>query len=349
MEICKVFKSDFAVYIGRFQPFHNGHNYVLHQALRQGNDVIVVLGSSYGPRTIKNPFNEVEREDMIRACLSEEDNLRTHFVAVEDSAYNDHAWATDVVNAVDGVAKGKKVVLVGYEKDASTFYLRMFPQWRYVDVGAMKTDDGVVVNATAIRDQLFRNPLRGIVIDDVVPTAVNDFLYDFEENEAFKQLCHEASFIRKYRAAWADSPYPPTFFCVDAVVVQQGHILLIQRRAEPGKGLWALPGGFLNQNERIADATLRELVEETRLKVPARVLTGCIEAVRVFDAPDRSLRGRMLTHATLFHLPPHGDKLPEVKGDDDAMDAKWWPLTDVKRLMLFDDHMDIIKHLTARL
>jgi bifunctional NMN adenylyltransferase/nudix hydrolase len=342
-----VFKSDFAVYIGRFQPFHNGHNYVLHQALRQGNDVIVVLGSSYGPRTIKNPFNEVEREDMIRACLSEEDNLRTHFVAVEDSAYNDHAWATDVVNAVDGVAKGKKVVLVGHEKDASTFYLRMFPQWRYVDVGAMKTDDGVVVNATEIREQLFRfADGRGL---ETVPAPVVDFLREFRTTAAQRQLCREQAFIDTYRASWAAAPYPPTFFCVDAVVVQQGHILLIQRRAEPGKGLWALPGGFLNQNERIADATLRELVEETRLKVPARVLTGCIEAVRVFDAPDRSLRGRMLTHATLFHLPPHGDKLPEVKGDDDALDAKWWPLTDVKRSMLFDDHMDIIKNMTARL
>lgn len=344
-----MFKSDFAVYIGRFQPFHNGHNYVLHQALRQGNDVIVVLGSSYGPRTIKNPFDEVEREDMIRACLSEEDNLRTHFVAVEDSAYNDHAWATDVVNAVDGVAKGKKVVLVGHEKDASTFYLRMFPQWRYVDVGAMKTDNGVVVNATAIRDTFFRRGSVFVMHHEKLPTPVVDFLLDFKETEAHAQLCREQAFIDTYRASWAAAPYPPTFFCVDAIVVQQGHILLIQRRAEPGKGLWALPGGFLNQNERIADATIRELVEETRLKVPARVLTGCIEAVRVFDAPDRSLRGRMLTNATLFHLPPHGGKLPEVKGDDDALDAKWWPLTDVKRSMLFDDHMDIIKNMTARL
>lgn len=341
--------SEYSVYIGRFQPYHRGHDYVLRQALRHGNDVIVVLGSSFGPRTIKNPFNEAEREDMIRACLSEEDNLRTHFVAVEDSAYNDHAWATDVVNAVDSVARGSKVVLVGHEKDASTFYLRMFPQWRYVDVGAVKTYDGVEVNATVIRDQLFRNPARGIDIADVVPPPVNDFLFDFEETEHYKQLVREAAFIRQYRASWASAPYPPTFFCVDAVVVQQGHILLIQRRAEPGKGLWALPGGFLNQNERIADATIRELREETRLKVPARVLTGCIEAVRVFDAPDRSLRGRMLTNATLFHLPPHGDKLPEVKGDDDALDAKWWPLTEVKRSMLFDDHMDIIKHFTARL
>lgn len=342
--------AKFGVYIGRFQPFHNAHNYVLHQALKQAHDVIVVLGSSYGPRTIKNPFNEIEREDMIRACLSEEENLRTHFVAVEDSAYNDNAWGMAVAEAVFTVTgQARDVVMIGHEKDASSFYLRMFPQWRYIEVGSVKASDGTEINATAIREHFFRAPARGVNISDVVPQPVDDFLFEFEETEHYKQLVREARFISAYKLSWAAAPYPPTFVCVDAVVVQQGHILLIQRSAEPGKGLWALPGGFLNQNERIDDATIRELREETRLKVPAPVLRGSVKATKVFDDPNRSLRGRTLTHATLFHLPPHGDGLPEVKGDDDAMDAKWWLITDVKRSMMFDDHMDIIKNMTARL
>ncbi len=55
------------------------------------------------------------------------------------------------------------------------------------------------------------------------------------------------TFIERYRAAWKDAPYPPTFVTTDAVVVHSGHLPLACLRAEPGKGLWALPGGFMSR------------------------------------------------------------------------------------------------------
>jgi bifunctional NMN adenylyltransferase/nudix hydrolase len=58
----------------------------------------------------------------------------------------------------------------------------------------------------------------------------------------FAQLKAEAEFIAGYRKAWS-APYPVTFVTVDAVVVHSGHLLLVRRRSEPGRGLWALPGG----------------------------------------------------------------------------------------------------------
>ena len=64
---------------------------------------------------------------------------------------------------------------------------------------------------------------------------------------------------------------------VDAVVVQSGHILLVKRGDMPGKGLWALPGGFLNQEETMLDGAIRELKEETKIKVPVPVLKGSIK------------------------------------------------------------------------
>ena len=137
-------------------------------------------------------------------------------------------------------------------------------------------------------------------------------------------------------------PYAPTFLTCDAVVVQSGHVLLVKRGANPGKGLWALPGGFVNQNERIQDACMRELREETRLKVPLPVLHGSVKNKEVFDHPDRSLRGRTVTQAFYIELPP--GKLPQVKGGDDAASAKWVPLAFVREEEMYEDHYHILTH-----
>jgi bifunctional NMN adenylyltransferase/nudix hydrolase len=135
------------------------------------------------------------------------------------------------------------------------------------------------------------------------------------------------------------------FITVDAVVVQSGHILLIERKAQPGKGLMALPGGFLDANETLKSAVIRELREETRIKVPAPVLAGSITKTQVFDDPYRSARGRTVTHAYLIEL--KGDKLPKVKGGDDAAHAFWVPFAEVKPEMMFEDHFHIIQALVG--
>ena len=60
-------------------------------------------------------------------------------------------------------------------------------------------------------------------------------------------LVEEQAYIKRYKDIWADAPYAPTFVTTDAVVIQSGHVLLVKRRTAPGKGLWALPGGFLKE------------------------------------------------------------------------------------------------------
>src|SRR3546814_1536678 len=53
--------------------------------------------------------------------------------------------------------------------------------------------------------------------------------------------------------AWEGSPYPVIFNTADAIIVQGNKLLMVKRRGYPGKGLWALPGGFLNHRERVIE------------------------------------------------------------------------------------------------
>ena len=346
-------KFDFIVYVGRFTPLHNGHLATIRRALELADEVVIVLGSADRPRTIRDPWTVAERKVMIKHSLAPAQQGRVHITSAVDRMYNDTQWVSEVQEAVGDViaARGQdpakaRIGLIGFSKDHSSDYLDMFPQWERVRVGFV---DGL--SATDVRDIYFgladeRDNGRGrwMKIESSVPEPVVDWMKTFAESAEYRQLAKEWTFIRDYKAAWADAPYPPTFVTTDAVVVHSGHVLLIRRRAEPGKGLWALPGGFVDQTERVQDAAIRELLEETALKLPEKVLRGSIAASHVFDHPDRSLRGRTITHA--FHFAFPAGELPRVKGGDDADKAQWFPLAMLRtmRSSMYEDHPDIINY-----
>lgn len=335
---------DFLVFIGRFQPFHLGHLRVVNEALVRSEYVIVACGSAYGPRSVRNPWTFVERRGLIYGSVATDARERVLVSPIMDHLYNDSAWVSAIQGTVAGLVashhrhahREPRIGLIGHERDHSSYYLKLFPQWASVGVPDLSG-----VNATAIRDALFG---VGTVAVEQVPPATAAFLEAFVETEAYADLVDEQTFIATYRSAWANVPYPPTFVTVDAVVTQSGHVLLVERRARPGKGLWALPGGFVGPHEGLRDACLRELKEETRIKLPGPVLAGAIRRERVFDHPYRSLRGRTFTHAFHVDLPP--DKaLPKVRGGDDARHAFWLPLAQLDPSRLFEDHYYIIQEL----
>lgn len=340
-------KYDYLIFIGRFQPFHIGHAQVIKTALELSKNIVVLVGSSNQPRTIKNPWTFHERVAMIFDGLELDvrDKSRVSCAPLRDRMYNDQKWAAGVQQAVnerlrlDG-ATNPRIGIIGHNKDESSYYLKMFPQWELVE-----HEMNEQVSATDLRSLYFEGKNLKF-LKALVPAGTYLYLETFSNTKEFSKLIHEYEFINKYKRQWEASPYPPTFVTCDAVVVQSGHVLLIERKSVPGEGLMALPGGFVQQNEFVVDSMVRELREETRLKVPAPVLRGSIKAQRVFDHPNRSLRGRTITHAFLIELP--AGELPPVKGNDDARKAMWVPINEVDEEKLFEDHYHIINYFLGR-
>lgn len=344
-------QADLAVFIGRFQPFHLGHLYAITEGLKIAKNVLVLIGDSGGPRTIKNPWTFEERKTMIRAALDQDDMKRV----VIDQAYDmpsDTDWIAQVQGIVSevcqyGALDAKKVVLVGHDKDLSSFYLKLFPQWKHLDTGYEALPGGLLrkYDATAIRKLIFENQMH--YAEGLLHRGSLNVIIDHRKNnpDIYEDLGLEYEAIRTYRASWANSPFPPVFVTTDCVVVQSGHILLVQRGARPGKGLWALPGGFIDQSESIEDCALRELFEETNIHLQAEVLRRCIKDVFVQDRAggvSQEDRGRIITHVHVIKL-DDTKPLPKVKGGDDAAVAKFVPISDIDYREIFSDHGKIIQ------
>lgn len=335
--------TDVAVLIGRFQPFHQGHLHLVDAALERADRLLILLGSHRCAPDTRNPWSSAEREQMIRAALPAAAQSRVEFLPLRDHLYSDNLWLAEVQQKVSEVtAEDDRILLIGHRKDRSSYYLELFPQWEREEV-ALRGN----IHSTAIRTAYFGGEDASIWAADL-PPAVAALLEAYRHTGRYRWLAAEAAYIADYRKLWAVAPYPPTFVTTDAVVVQSGHVLVVRRRVHPGQGLIALPGGYLGQQERVVDGMLRELREETGLKVPRPVLEGSIAASHVFDAPDRSARGRVITHAFLIQLKP--GPLPAVRGGDDAEKAFWLSLADLYTYedSFFEDHVQIIRHFISR-
>ena len=129
--------------------------------------------------------------------------------------------------------------------------------------------------------------------------------------------------------------YPHAALTTDCVIFGYDRtglsVLLVERGIEPYKGTWAFPGGFLRMDETSEECARRELKEETGLDA------AFMEQFHTFTKTDRDPRERVVTIA-YFALVNKAD----VKGGDDAVDARWFPVNDLPSLAF--DHADIFQH-----
>ena len=130
---------------------------------------------------------------------------------------------------------------------------------------------------------------------------------------------------------------------VDVVIftLREGdlQVLLIRRRNDPFSGQWAIPGGFVEIDESLEAAALRELEEETGVN------DVYIEQLYTFGKPDRDPRMRVITVAYIALVPENA--LPPIRAGDDAAEARWWSMYDLPSLAF--DHADILDYALTRL
>lgn len=315
----------------RAQGFHAGHRDLIRKAMAQCDKLLILLGSVNLPQTIQNPFTYEQRRDEIQRFIDHEYSVITKFgfeiFPVNTYVYSDSQWLSDVTELVtEQVELGgfDRAVMFGYNKPGNT-YLSWFPSFEYVELRSSVPD----VHATDLREHWFKYD-RHVFSDDVLA----DYDYFKTEDETFKNY-----------------PYPKSInvMCGDAIVECAGHILLIKRRRAPGRNTWALPGGHKNSDETTFECVIRELMEETNLRVPEKVLRGSVVSSRLFDAPNRGT-GRIPKSTLAVHFKINLDNdgtLPKFRPDDDALEGEWVTIGDaLNRLAMHDDHAGIIMEMT---
>ncbi len=134
---------------------------------------------------------------------------------------------------------------------------------------------------------------------------------------------------------------------VDCIVIKQKlynyYILLIKRKKNPFKNKWALPGGFININEDLENAAIRELAEETNLHVDS------MEQLFTVGTPGRDPRGRTISVIYYTMINNNNNNNIEPIANDDAKDAKWFLISEIPSNLAFDHNFVITEMINRKL
>jgi bifunctional NMN adenylyltransferase/nudix hydrolase len=381
--------TSFVTYIGRFSLFHKGHAAVALRALKNYDKVLIIVGSDDLPRTVKNPWFAKERAKLIetwyKARLAEDTYLQLGelvVVTMRDFPYNNDRWLAEVQAIIATHKPGpaayngpaNTIFITGAKRDDTSFYLDMFPSPTYeLDLVAEDLQVSKFLTATWCREIYLGRSFNSAPLDDraydllmraFIPDETMNFLNEFQKIDppysitatakepplgAFTYLLNEHRVITARKKELEGKYGLNVTLTADNVVIQSGHMLLIKRRASPGQGLWALPGGYVNPKEWTFEASLRELFEESSIKASPAAIRGSLVWDKWFEHPERSNINRVITHAFCFKLPDNKVNgravLAKVKGTDDALKAQWFPLAEVLKMssVMFDDHFAIIE------
>lgn len=345
------------VVLGRFQLVHEGHLALIAKACENDSEVYILVGSADKSRDVCNPFTFEERELALRIKillprLCPKYNLKK-ILPIQDYD-TDAEWINCIKNTIQDIKNNNKdsqVNLITCKKDDKTAnYIDLIKDAKIFD-NVIEVEpyleNGKIISAKDKRKAFFTNTPTTL---DVLSGGEPTYFYKNDHLEMQKKYI-EAGLITEDDVYYANyqeevKQYPRIEHTADIAVLFRNHhydckVLLIKRGKAPGKGLYALPGGFVNQNETLKECALRELKEETGLVINNLIR---VRLVGNFDNPNRSRRGRVITTLYTTLLPKDYD-INAVKAGDDASSVEWINAGDALKMdksAFFEDHYDML-------
>ena len=298
---------ELAVVIGRFQPFHNGHLALLRQAAGLSGKVLAVLGSAQASGDEKNPLDAAQRECMVRSVWQTEGIEGELAIESVKDCWDNEQWAREI-RALARKALGKegKVALCGFEKDATSAYLRLFSDWDLQP--AVHVD---LINATDLRKLwLSREGSAGkmALARSMMPQAAWEFIDAFRSLPAFGRILERA---QRHEEAKALHGLDERGRLAAIAMVFCGDKVLLAREAALGDGaLMGLPFAPLGPRQRAGACALECAKAQGGLETFPSTLAGRFEGIMLADHPDRALPGRQIGLVYIFRL--HGPE-PELR------------------------------------
>ena len=326
--------------IGRFQMQHLGHDHLFDQALKDADTLIIFLGSANHAITFKNPFTDFERQVMVEQYIrSKNKEARLEIRNVPDFI-DDIDWANYIKREIASIKTEEDwVFLYGFEKDASSYYLKYFPEYTSKAVESFHATDDEILGATEIREMIYKgDPNWKAFVNEFVQERVEAWM----KTPAYKNVKEQYDFTMNYRKQFApitdgEKKYDINFITVDNVVFCGGEVIVVKRKEYPGTGLFALPGGFL-----LKDKTLRRSADvHFEKKTGIDITHEEPKKFFVVDNPDRSLRGRTVTNVFVYDLPVE-KYYNLLKNNKNIIlkTAATFAITDINKF--FEDHFQII-------
>lgn len=351
-------KFDTLVYIGRFQPFHNSHLQTIEIASKLAEKVLVIVGSSFAPRTVKNPFTYFERYNMIFNSVehsTEFDRTCELIIAgCEDVVYDDGKWVKNIKDKVASHAN-KNIGIIGHNKDDSSFYLNLFNEWEFYPIERLSN-----INATDIRNIFLdiRNIRQhrgknwfGSVDHEFLTSnlpkpvyeAIEYFIngkYNTIPKDDYENLKNLFIFIEDFK----DNHYNQPLFLTSHFLIISGDSVLLQKNSLHEcyhDNLFMLPGDWLiaDKDKSIVHASVRHL--SNYFGKNFEKLLKKFDSHAVFDKINRSELGRFIAHIHKIEISP--EQMVEFTFPiDNHLNFKWVKVDDLERELFFEDFYDII-------
>lgn len=320
------------VIIGRFQPMHNAHKFLIDktvESMDKKDRLHVFIGSPNTPRQFKNPYTFEERKNVLEKVISRHHKSTNFSVSdLKDFPYMDDMWEDNLHDTLHKLYPRTKDFVIcssGKEGDGE-----LRTSWAR-DFDSLIIETPHELSATVVRDMI-RN---GECVKDLVPEESFEMISSKPEISKFLKETYDAA--KNYIDSFS-GPFPTQFASTDVIVRDvEGRYLAITRGEGNGYNQIAWPGGHLEIDLNSWDNSKKELLEETNLNldlVTHNVITSwnCTE-------PGRSLLRRMTTEIFLVEIDESFDDLgikpPE---DKETLACHFLEEEEVHEQLWFSDH-----------